>query len=362
MKIIFFILPLIYVCANVYIFLRVLQAFVWLPMWVKVIVSVLFGIVAFSLFLAIGFKDSQMPMWFHKILFNAGAVWMGFLLYSVMLLIVADLLKLAIPAMGHTMIYVLPITIILLLYGYFNYRQPKAEHIEINTNKRFEGKDMRIVSISDVHLGYGTGVVALERYVEMINAQCPDIVLIAGDLIDNSIKPLKSEPFDKIISEINAPFGIYMVPGNHEYISNIDKVSDYLKETPIVLLRDSIVTLPNGIQIVGRDDCTNPMRKSLAELLAMTDTSQPIIVIDHQPYNVTEADSLKVDMLLSGHTHHGQLFPFNIFTDCFYEQGHGYRKWDYSHVWVSSGLSLWGPPFRIGTRSDYAVINIKRDC
>lgn len=359
MKVLFLALPLIYICVNGYLYLRMLQALAWLPLWGKVLLSLLFWIVVFSLFIAIGLRESQLPAWFLKALFTAGSVWMGFLLYSVMLLIVADLAKLAIPTMGYTLWYVLPATCVILLCGYLNYRHPKVEHIEVSTTKEFDGENLRVVAISDIHLGYGTGIKSLKGYVELINAQQPDLVLIVGDLIDNSIKPLLDEPFDKVLATIDAPLGVYMVPGNHEHISGIDNVSDYLKKTPIVLLRDSIVTLPNGIQIIGRDDRANSHRKSLNELLSQANAEHTIIVLDHQPYALAEANYLKVDILLCGHTHHGQLFPFNLFVDCMYDQGHGYRKWSNSHIWVSSGLSLWGPPFRIGTKSDLAVIELR---
>lgn len=359
MKLIFLALPLTYICANGYLYMRTLQALHWMPLWGRVILSILFWVVAFSLFIAIGLRESQLPAWMMKSMFTAGSIWLGVLLYSVLALIAADLLKLAIPTMGHTLWYALPVTCALLIYGYINYRSPRIEQLEVNTERGFEGKDLKIVAISDIHLGYGTGLSDLQRYVEMINAQQPDLVLITGDLVDNSLNPLLREPFDKTLSSINAPMGIFMIPGNHEYISDLNKVSEYLKNTPIVLLRDSIATLPNGIQIIGRDDRTNHARKSLAELINNTDNSRPTILLDHQPYNIAEADSLNVDLLLCGHTHHGQLFPLNIITDLIYEQGHGYRKWSNSHVWVSSGLSLWGPPFRIATHSDLAVIKIK---
>lgn len=359
MKILFLIFPLLYLGANGYLFLRTLQAFAWLPLWGRVALSLLFWVAAFALFAAIGLREVQLPDSVVRTLFIVGSVWSVFMLYMVLSLAVADIAKLAFPAMGHTLWYALPVTIVLLLYGYTNYRHPKVEHLDISLERKFDGGSVRVVAISDVHLGYGTGVKALEQYVALINAQHPDLVLIMGDLIDNSLKPLSHEPFEKVLSSIEAPLGVYMIPGNHEYISNIDQVADYLKDTPIVMLRDSIATLPNGIQIVGRDDRTNRNRKSLAELLDRTDNERPTIVLDHQPFNLAEADSLKVDMLLCGHTHRGQVFPLNLLTDCIYEQSHGYRKWNYSHIWVSSGLSLWGPPFRIGTQSDLAVIEIK---
>ena len=84
-----------------------------------------------------------------------------------------------------------------------------------------------------------------------------------------------------------------------------------------------------------------------------------MVVLDHQPYDLAQTDALKVDLQISGHTHRGQVWPLSWLTDKMYEQSHGYRKWSYSHIWVSSGLSLWGPPFRIGTKSDLAVIDLK---
>ncbi len=358
MKILFFALPLIYICANGYLFFRTLQAFAWLPLWGKILLSLLFWVAACALFVTIGLRDSQLPGWLLKSLFTVGAVWMVFLLYSVLSLAVLDLIKVAVPNMGHTLWYSLPITTLLLVYGYINYQNPKIEHIEVTTNRNFTGNKLRVVAVSDIHLGYGTGTAALTKYVELINAQNPDVVLIAGDLIDNSIKPLLGEDFDKILSTIKAPLGVYMSPGNHEYISGIDSVERYLKNTTVTMLRDSVVTLKNGVQIILRDDRTNRYRKSLSELIATTNAQQPVVVVDHQPYNLSEADSLKVDLLVAGHTHRGQVFPLNLLTDCLYEQSHGYRKWKYTHIWVSSGLSLWGPPFRVGTNSDIAIVDI----
>ena len=199
----------------------------------------------------------------------------------------------------------------------------------------------------------------MRKYVELINSQNPDLILIAGDLIDNSVRPLLHEPYAEVLSYLKAPMGIYMVPGNHEYISGIGECMDFLDRTSVTLLRDSVVTLSGGIQIVGRDDFSNHRRKSLEDLLASTDRTQPVIVLDHQPYNLSEVNSLGVDFQISGHTHHGQLWPLNLVTDHIFEQSHGYRKLSHSHIWVSSGLSLWGPPFRIGTDSDIAIFDLK---
>lgn len=352
------ILPIVYIGANVYLFWRLWYALSWMPMWGKVVVTMLFWIAAFALFAAIGLRQMPMPEALSRSLFRVGSVWMVFLLYMVMLLVVFDLVKLFLPAMGHTLLYALPIACGLLLYGYINYKHPHVERLDIALDKEMSGSAIKVVAVSDLHLGYGTGLSALNDYVEMINAERPDLILIAGDLIDNSLKPLRQAPFDSLLSELKAPLGIYMVPGNHEYISGMEESEEYLKHTPIALLSDSIVTLPNGVQIIGRDDRSNRKRKSLEDLMSQANPQRPIIVLDHQPYHLAKVDSLGVDIQLSGHTHHGQVWPLSIVTDHLYEQSHGYRKWNNSHIWVSSGLSLWGPPFRIGTNSDMAVMEI----
>ena len=182
--------------------------------------------------------------------------------------------------------------------------------------------------------------------------------MIAGDLIDNSVVPLYTENMMEELSELKAPLGIYMVPGNHEYISGIKASARFIQDTPIQLLRDSVVTLPNGMQLIGRDDRSNTARRSLQELMAGIDKSNPIILLDHQPYKLTESEAAGVDLQFSGHTHRGQVWPMNWVTDHIYEQSHGYRQWGNSHIYVSSGLSLWGPPFRIGTESDMAVFHL----
>lgn len=352
------IVPLIYLCGNGYLFLRTWQTMSGLPIWVKISVSVLFWAVVFSLFVAIIFREAQIPDWISRMMFNAGSIWLVFLLYMVLTLAVFDIAKIFFSIPGSSLWYAMSITCGLLTYGYINYKNPKIEHIDITLDKAIDRNSIKLVAVSDIHLGYGTGLSSLTDYVELINAQKPDVVVISGDLIDNSLRPIIGKGYDTVLSSIEAPLGIYTVPGNHEYISGIDDCAGFLKSTSITLLQDSITTLPGGIQLIGRDDRSNKRRKPLADLLKSADYNRPIVVLDHQPYHLAESDSLGVDIQISGHTHQGQVWPLNLVTDHLYEQSHGYHKWSHAHVWVSSGLSLWGPPFRIGTRSDLAVITI----
>ena len=152
----------------------------------------------------------------------------------------------------------------------------------------------------------------------MINAQNPDLILICGDLIDNSVVPLYEEKMMEELSEFRAPLGVFMVTGTHEYICGIIASARFIQDTPIQLLRDSVVTLPNGIQLIGRDDRSNTARRSLQEVMTVIDKCKPIILFDHQPYKLTESEAAGVDLQFTGHTNSGQEWPMIWETDNIY--------------------------------------------
>ena len=360
MPIFFIILITVYLGGNTYIFYRGAQALSGLPGGIKISLAVLFWLAALSIIGTMLTRNIKMPVFLSHAMYEVGTGWLIFTLYMVLFLLAFDLLKLCRVPFNYGFILSLIFTVVLLGYGYYNYRHPKTNIINIALDKPLadDAKPVKIVAVSDLHLGNGTGKTALKRYVKMISEQNPDLILIAGDLIDNSVVPLYTENMMEELSELKAPLGIYMVPGNHEYISGIKASARFIQDTPIQLLRDSVVTLPNGMQLIGRDDRSNTARRSLQELMAGIDKSNPIILLDHQPYKLTESEAAGVDLQFSGHTHRGQVWPMNWVTDHIYEQSHGYRQWGNSHIYVSSGLSLWGPPFRIGTESDMTVFHL----
>lgn len=360
MPIFFIILITVYLGGNTYIFYRGAQALSGLPGGIKISLAVLFWLAALSIIGTMLTRNIKMPVFLSHAMYEVGTGWLIFTLYMVLFLLAFDLLKLCRVPFNYGFILSLIFTVVLLGYGYYNYRHPKTNIINIALDKPLadDAKPVKIVAVSDLHLGNGTGKTALKRYVKMISEQNPDLILIAGDLIDNSVVPLYTENMMEELSKLKAPLGIYMVPGNHEYISGIKASARFIQDTPIQLLRDSVVTLPNGMQLIGRDDRSNTARRSLQELMAGIDKSNPIILLDHQPYKLTESEAAGVDLQFSGHTHRGQVWPMNWVTDHIYEQSHGYRQWGNSHIYVSSGLSLWGPPFRIGTESDMAVFHL----
>lgn len=359
MKLMFLSMIAAYLGGNAYIFVRVLQALSNLPLSGKLAFSILYWLAALALVISLFVRNIEMPEFLAQGLFNIGSIWLVFTLYMVFALLLTDLSRLFFPltkAVGLSIAF--GFTACLLTYGYYNYRHPSIHHINLTLEKPLQGNPIKIIAISDVHLGNGTRKPQLKKYVKMINAENPDLIVIGGDLIDNSLLPLYQQNMAEELNQLKAPMGIYLVPGNHEYISGMEACETFLKDTPIILLRDSIVTLPNGLQIMGRDDRSNRRRLPIAELMKKVDSSKPCLLLDHQPYEVAKKDSLGIDIQFSGHTHHGQVWPLNLLVDNMYEQSHGYRKWQHSHVYISSGLSLWGPPFRIGTDSDMAVIQV----
>ena len=310
------------------------------------------------------------------LLYEIGTGWLIFTLYMVAGLLLADIilvtgrlfqlkpfatqpLRTSYRRYSFLSIFLLVITV--LSIGYYRYQHPSTQVFNIVINKPLPSGDktLRVVAVSDVHLGYGTDKRQLQRYVKMINDLQPDLVLIGGDLIDSDVTPLWKERMDEELGCIRAPLGVYMVPGNHEYIAGIRNSEKFIRTTPIRYLRDSIARLPNGLVIAGRDDASNRNRASLPELLKDTPKTAPVVLLDHQPRNLNEAVKAGVDLQFSGHTHEGQVWPVSLWVKKLFELSHGMRHTGNTWQYVSSGLALWGPPFRIGTQSELAVFNLE---
>jgi hypothetical protein len=156
---------------------------------------------------------------------------------------------------------------------------------------------------------------------------------------------------------------VYAVTGNHEYIGGVEPACAYLTEHGITMLRDAATVVAKSVVLAGREDISynrgnGRKRKPLSELLNGCDRSLPIIVMDHQPFRLHEAEGQGVDLQLSGHTHHGQLFPFNFITERVFELSWGYKKKGNTHVYVSCGVGTWGPPVRIGNTPEIVDLTL----
>jgi predicted MPP superfamily phosphohydrolase len=289
------------------------------------------------------------------------------MLYLVMLFVVLDLIRITgflqlNRFMFNSWTGFIILTLIMvgfLLAGNINYHHKKRVELNIKTNKKIAiDKPLKIVAIADLHLGYGIGTEEFRSWVKLINQEEPDVLLIAGDAIDNSLKPLHEKNFAAIFREIKTIHGIYMVPGNHEYISNITKSIDFLTHAGVTILRDSVAMIDQVFYIVGRDDRSNSQRKTVDELTVALDSTKPIILLDHQPFNFDEVEKNQIDLFFAGHTHDGQAWPISLITKGMYEVSHGYLKKGNTHFYVTSGIGIWGGKFRIGSGSEYVVVRL----
>ena len=237
---------------------------------------------------------------------------------------------------------------------------PKVESLTIGSGE----KHLNIVAVSDIHYGSTGTNVDLEKMVEMINNQKPDVVFLLGDIIDNSIDNLDEDYFVSNIEKIESEYGVYAVTGNHEYeYDSYNEVFEFLKKPKNVdLLVDETAIINGEVLLVGRLDFIYLTRNSLEELIG-SDKNFPTIVLDHQPYDSDEAKEQGVSLQLSGHTHNGQLFPAQLIVYLYQmirykcDKVNGlYQEGDYS-IYVSSGYGTWGFPLRTTGRSEIVQID-----
>lgn len=350
---------------NYYVFLRL-----WQMLPPSLIGRILFVVVAVFLiaspFVSI-LAGSSFPATLTATMYRIGTSWLILFMYLLLTFLMLDLIRVThiLPIdsyMRHSWIGLGTLAAgltLLLSIGYYRYVHKDRVELNLSVNKPVtESGTLKIVAASDLHLGYGIGRKELENWVELINRENPDIVLIAGDITDNNVKPLYEAQMENVFPHIKSKYGTFVIPGNHEYIAGGKPAEAFLRSAGVTFLKDSVVLVDNRFYIVGRDDRSNPERQSISQLTATLDHSKPIILLDHQPYNLEEAEQSGVDLQISGHTHKGQVWPITLVTKALFELHHGYKQKGNTHYYVNSGLGIWGGKFRIGSRSEYVVISL----
>jgi predicted MPP superfamily phosphohydrolase len=278
----------------------------------------------------------------------------------------------------------------LSIYGMYHARQLQKVTYSIKVNQQASSlSDLNIVQVSDLHLGNIYGNNFLSRLVNDINQLEPDIVCITGDIFDNNFNAL-SDPEEgvRILSSIQSTYGTFACLGNHDTGNTFDLMLDFLEQCNIKVLMDEYMVIEDKFVIVGRDD-SSPIgyqgglqRGKLSDIMEVTSVNSmevtnvnsaedtgvndnsftshdlPVIVMDHQPSNISEYGD-ETALLMFGHTHKGQMFPFSFITNAMFVVDHGHYQKDANspHVIVTSGAATWGPPIRVGTDSE--VVNIK---
>jgi len=306
-----------------------------------------------------------------------GSFWLAAFFYFVLLVVAVDLLRLVnivlpiIPDFVKSAAYKPylfwgSISLVggLLLGGYINSINPRVKTLDIVIHKNANGlKNLKAVFASDIHLGTLIGPRRTNTIVQKINAQNPDIILLGGDIVDEDLAPVIRNNLGDSLKKLKAPLGVFGITGNHEYIGGAEQAVKYLEEHGVTMIRDSVIKVNDNFYVFGREDRDSKnfagiQRKEVSELSENFDHTLPIILLDHQPFELDKKQAMGVDLTLSGHTHHGQIWPLNYITKAIFEVSWGYKKKANMHTYVSSGVGGWGPPVRIGNRPEIVVINI----
>ena len=393
---VFFLLPLL---GCTYVGWHVWRILPLATVWKCVVVMLMAAcFVLFIMNFVIGLDRVPLPL--ARVMYNVGNSSLIILLYLFMLFLALDVVSLVLhfvrSSLGDRLwvgflrdslsgtLCVLGFMVALFTYANIHYRHKVRVPMEIDSKGKVT-RPLKIVLMSDLHLGYHNGRAEFAKWVDKINAEQPDLVLIAGDIIDISVRPLLEENVAEEFHRLQAP--VYACLGNHEYYSGEPRAQQFYLDAGIHLLRDSVVTLPDygNLTIIGRDDRTNVGRKSVAELVPTPNPSRGeggldtlstaeanqtplpsggvgsgfLLLLDHQPYHLERTAAAGVDFQFSGHTHYGQVWPISWIEDAIYECAYGSLTKGNTRIYVSSGIGIWGGKFRIGTQSEYVVLMLK---
>ena len=388
-----YLLGCIYILLRTLNWIRVLHV-VFQNVWVCRGIGLIYLFVVFSILIAFMAPASGFRR-FMKLLSN---YWLGVLVYTIMTVGIADGLRLLLKYplknlnfpgrallfgnVGTAVVGVVCAVIIttVSIYGMINAGNIQTTKYDISIDKKAGNLDsLNVVLIADLHLGYNIGCRHMEKMVEKINAQNPDLVVVAGDIFDNEYEALENpDRLAAILRGIQSKYGVYACYGNHDIQEKIlagftfdgkekkessVKMDKFLEKAGITLLRDEYTLIDNSFYLYGRPDYERPgrgidERKSPQEITADMDLSLPMLVIDHEPRELQELADAGVDADLCGHTHDGQLFPGNLTIKLMWENACGYLKKDNMHSIVTSGVGLFGPNMRVGTKSEICDIMI----
>lgn len=369
---------IVYLTINYYIFKRARQVLSIYPL-LKKYFSWFFWLLPLSLIVG-----RVLENWFINIfsgfLIWLGSIWLGMLVYLVLLCLVLDIFRLVNKifkihqpwlTLDGKQKFKLGLGLAILGFvittvGVVNVFFPVIRQININLDKKTlsGNQNVSMLVASDIHLGTLVGKRRLNKLIETINTVKPDVVVLAGDIVDEDIVAVIKQDIGKELLNIKPPLGFFGITGNHEYIGGAEPSVEYLSSHGLTMLRDQTALVGNIFYLVGREDRSSgrmggKSRKTLTELFANVVDDLPVVLLDHQPFDLKAvADFGKVDLQISGHTHNGQLWPFNYIVDLIYEISYGYGKIGQTQFYVSNGYGTWGPPLRVGNRPELVIINL----
>lgn len=361
----FFILFVFYSLFHFYLMIRVKQFFnaQKLPLFVKLL----------WIFLALSYPLGQLlksvVFYLGFPLFLIGSLYLGFMAYFFLITLLLEitffvlkifkknsfLLKKTLAKIGYSL------CVLIFIIGWIQFYQHKITTFKVPINA--SGKNLKIAVLADVH--YGSPFITqnyLAKVFQKTQKMNPDLILFAGDLIDSALSEKEQNVLTKELSYLKAPLGVFAVSGNHECYAGYEVFLKTLKQGNVTILEDKGVDL-GSVFLVGRKDREikrmGQERKSLKAILSKNTLKKPVIVIDHQPHNLKEGVKNNIAVQVSGHTHHGQMFPLNFITQNIYEVSKGFLQKENSRFYVSSGAGAWGPPLRFLNPPEIVVLEIE---
>jgi len=365
----------IYSSANIYIYFKgynAINTFQHNRLWYFIVFLLLA-----SAFVAGKIIEARNSSVFSDVLNIIGGFWMAFMLYGFIFLFLSDIVSLALRIAGilshgnialfkkWAFITTLAASSVLIAAGFINALIPVTTRYDLTINKPAgEIKELKIAAVSDIHLGSIIRKRSIRELSSILSKLKPDLVLLLGDIVDGEMGPVLRDDLLQYFTCPKCNDGLYAITGNHEFIGGAKRTIPYIESKGIRLLKDEVVTIDGGIQLIGRLDRDGKRfygkeRKPLNELIALADTSRPMILLDHQPFELGESEKYGIDLHLSGHTHNGQMWPLNYITSRIYELSHGYMKKGNTHIIVSSGFGIWGPRVRLGSRPEVLFITLR---
>lgn len=295
------------------------------------------------------------------------SIWMGIVIYSVLVTLASDLLRLFLfRTVFDGPVVTVAITVIvaaITIYGLIEARSVGVTNLHIHTpNLPRELEGIRIAQISDVHMGRIVRGARLEQIVTRVNNLQPDLVVITGDLVD--AEALHMEDMVHPLRRLKGKHGVYAVGGNHEFFAGIERTQTFLEQAGVTLLRNRWVAINGGLQLIGHDDpvatrFTGQKPTPMAEIMRGIDRSKPTILLLHTP--VTTLEQLKtfgIHLQLSGHTHKGQLWPFHYIVKMIYRTPYGLFTNGDASIYVSRGTGTWGPPMRVAAPPEITLVTL----
>ncbi|MBB3114579.1 hypothetical protein FHS18_006701 [Paenibacillus phyllosphaerae] len=330
-----------------------------------------YAILAFA-YIASMLLRKLLPYWGYSTLKVIGSYGLAILFYSLLLVPAADLIYglLRLAGFGRNSAlhtagwFASGMLALLIARGSWNAWRPIIRRYDIVIDKKAgRFRELRVAMASDLHLGNIVGKRHLKRLIRSVETIQPDLILLPGDVLDDSVEPFVRQNMAEVMRELRAPLGVYATLGNHEYYGgHIDEYAQRMKAIGIEVLQDQTVNIADSLYVAGRKDKTAEAlqggRLPVTELLHELDHSKPILLLDHQPYSFDKAAEAGADLMLSGHTHRGQMAPNHWITGRLFELDWGYLRKHAMHVIVSSGFGTWGPPIRLGSRSEVIDIRI----